>query len=190
MRKADMFQALFTSLYTLYSEVPEEERDAGLGEYIKKYMPNFTTGEPAADDTVLRKFRKFVDKRNKDDNISEEDAYKIAQEFVHETTDFSDIFRQLPLYDWVSLCDLINMSNTVNAVNNMKDSGEYQSFAQSGRGDGVADYLADHPDLMSRANPQIAADFAAGMAGMPMSSSSAAKKTVHPSKKKKKKKKK
>lgn len=196
MRKADVFRALFSALYTAHDEIPEELRDPKLGDYIDQYMPNFGKNLPPKDNTVMLRFKKFIDKRCKENDVSEEDAYEIAKKFIHDTTDFSEIFNRIPKEDWMSLCELIDIANEVNAVNAMKEEGSYEQMVRSGQGDRVGDYINEHPDLMSKANPNVAMQAMSGMGGMPMgmagmgTTAASTKKTVHPKKKKKQKKKK
>ena len=190
MRKVDVFRALFTSLYTANEEMAEEDRNPKLIEYIDKYMPNFGKDEPPKDASVMQQFKKFIDKRCKEDELDEEDGYKYAKGFIHDTTEFGEIFARVNLEDWKSLCDMIDMSNMVNAINAMKDAGTYESMIKNGQGDQIGDYIKAHPELMEKASANVGAGAMSGMgAGASAAAAKPAKKTVHPNQKKKKKKK-
>lgn len=197
MRKSDVFRAMFSALYTVHTEEPDNQRDPELTEYFEKYMPNFGKNEPPKDNTVMISFRKFIDKRCKGDEIEEDEAYKLSRSYLLDNTKFGDVFTQVTEDDWKSLCDLIDMSNMVNAINAMKDEGTYESVVRSGQVHDIGEYIKNNPDIMEKANPDIAAQAMAGMAGMAMGNVSGAgavssakpKKTIHPNQKKKKKKK-
>ncbi|MBR5228519.1 MAG: hypothetical protein IKV96_01640, partial [Firmicutes bacterium] len=195
MRKADVFRAMFSSLFTLHMETPEQYRDAALQEYIDKYMPNFGKVLPPKDNTVMIKFRKYLDNKCKEDVVDDEEAFKITKQYIKETTAFSDVINQVTLQDWRNLCELIDVSNEVNAVNAMKEAGTYKEMMQSGStGDDITEYIRNHPELLEKANPDMAAQAMSTMAGlnamgtMGMGMSAPAKKqTIHPNQKKKKK---
>jgi len=192
MRTVDMYRAMFTSLYTLYDETPEPDKDEKIWEFIEKYMPNYGRNLPPKDTSLMQQFEKYVNKRHKESNIEEDAAFEIVKSFVKERTEFNEFFSTLPLEDWKSLCDLIDASNTVTAVNAMKDAGVYESMVRSGQGDKIMEYIQDHPDLMDKADPQLAMQAMGAMGGMGMSSPAAqpVKKTIHPNMKKKNKNKK
>ena len=190
MRKADMYRALFTSLYTIYDETPEPDRDPKIWEYIDKYMPNYGRKLPPKDPSLMEKFQKFVDKHHKDAMVDEEEALKTVREFADRYTDFGKVMSGLPLDDWKSLCDLIESSNIVDAVNAMKENGTYESMVRAGQGDKIMDYINDHPDLIENADPGMAMQSMGGMGMGAAASQPEKKKTVHPNQKKKNKNKK
>lgn len=199
MRKADVFRAMFSSLFTLHMETPEQYRDPKLQEYIDKYMPNFGKVLPPKDNTVMIKFRKYLDNKFKEDVVDDEEAFKTVKQYIKETTEFSDVINQVTMQDWRNLCELIDVSNEVNAVNAMKEAGTYKEMIMSGSsGDDITAYIRNHPELLEKANPDMAAQAmsmmsglnAMGTMGMMGSSAPAKKVTVHPNQKKKNKNKK
>ena len=114
-------------------------------------------------------------------------------------TEFSDVINQVTMQDWRNLCELIDVSNEVNAVNAMKEAGTYKEMIMSGSsGDDITAYIRNHPELLEKANPDMAAQAmsmmsglnAMGTMGMMGSSAPAKKVTVHPNQKKKNKNKK
>lgn len=179
MNKNDMYVAMYRCLAVLHQEEPNAE----LGEYLMSINPYVFNEENAADPKQRKKFEKTVGGWMKEDELPEDKAYELVTRYLDENTKFGEIFRGIPLSDWISLCYILDQEKT-NAM--MRALEENAEDTEGNSTDADIDALFENP--MSMAN--IGAMYGMSASGSTMSADNTVKnKVMHPNKNKKKKKK-
>lgn len=148
MNVNDMYSAMYSSLNCLYQEAPDEK----LGEFLLKINPHVMSGEKSADPQMRRKFDKYMKKRMKGDSVTNEEGYTLVRDYINEMTEFKNKFDSLPLSDWLSLCQMLDMDKTISMLEMFRDMNESLDRGEDPGSFDLDTFLKENPSILEGAN--------------------------------------